>query len=287
MIEFIFLGLFIIIISVISFLMYKDKIIFRLGARNILKRKSYAAIIILGLMVGTGVISSSLVIGDTMTNMIESEIIKSYHKTDEIIQGLKPSGDADYFNETIFDDLDKDIDKKYIDGLSPQISDRVAVLNLKTNLSEPSVSFVGVDFSRARNFGSFINQKGQEIRSLGTDEMMIGERLATKLEVELGQKLTVFAKSMKTFTVAHILKEGQRAGAADGIFVSLEVAQDTLKQEGKINQIIISNKGGVYDAMPYTDEVESAFEEVGLTDTLEFKIVQNKKDVLEENKESM
>ncbi len=267
--------------------MYKDKIIFKMGARNIFKRKSYAAIIILGLMVGTGVISSSLVIGDTMVNMIESEILKSFYTTDEIIQGLKPSGDADYFNESIFNDLNKNIDKKYIDGLSPQISDRAAVINIETNLSEPSVSFIGVDFGHSKNFGSFINQDEKVVSSLDSDEMMIGINVADNLNAEVGQKLTVFTKSLKTFTIAHILIEGERTGGADSIYVTLNAAQDALKQNGKINQILISNLGDVYRGMEYTDEVSAAFEEVGISNDLEFKIVQTKKEVLENGKENM
>ena len=286
MIEFIFLGLFIVIISIISFLMFRDKIIFKLGARNIFKRKGYAAIIILGLMVGTGVISSSLVIGDTMTNMIESEILKSYYTTDEIILGLKPSGESGYFNESIFNDLNKDIDKKHIDGLTPQISDRVAVFNIDTNLSEPSVSFVGIDFGHTRSFGAFIDQKGEDVTSLEPNQIMIGETLAENLDAEVGQKVTIFAKSMKTFTITYILKEEERAGTG-GLYVSLGVAQDALKQNGMINQILISNKGGVLDGMDYTDEVKVAFEKVELSDSLDFKIDQTKKDVLENGKESM
>ena len=286
MIEFIFLGVFIVIISIISILMFRDKIIFKLGARNIFKRKGYAAIIILGLMVGTGVISSSLVIGDTMTNMIESEILKSYYTTDEIILGLKPSGESGYFNESIFNDLNKDIDKKYIDGLTPQISDRVAVFNIDTNLSEPSVSFIGVDFGHARSFGAFIDQDGIDVTSLGSNQIMIGKSLAENLDAEVGQKITVFAKSMKTYTIAHILKEEERAGAG-GAYVSLGVAQEALKQEGMINQILISNKGGVLDGMDYTNEVKAAFENVEISNSLDFKIDQTKKEVLENGKENM
>ncbi len=287
MFEFIFLGLFIIIIGIIATLMIRNKIIFKLGARNILKRKGYATIIILGLMVGTGVISSSLVIGDTMVNMIESEILKSFYTTDEIIQGLKPTGDADYFNETIFNTINKEIDKEFIDGLTPQISDRVAVINLDTNLSEPSVSFIGVDFSKVKGFGSFINQKGKDVTSLDSNEIMIGQELAESLDAEAGQRVTVFSKSMKSFTIAYILKEEERAGVGNSIYVTLDVAQDVLKQSGRINQILISNSGDVYEGMDYTKEVKAAFEEVGITNDLEFKIVQNKKEILENGKENM
>jgi len=41
----------------------RNRIIFKMGFRNILRRKGYTLIVILGLMIGTGVISASLIIG--------------------------------------------------------------------------------------------------------------------------------------------------------------------------------------------------------------------------------
>jgi putative ABC transport system permease protein len=287
MIEFVFLGLFLIIIGAISVLMFRDKIIFKLGVRNIFKRKGYAVIVILGLMVGTGVISSSLVIGDTMNNMIESEILKSYYTTDEIIQGVNPSGESDYFNESIFNDFNDRIDKEYIDGVSPQISDHVAVLDLDTNLSEPRVSFSGIDFDHAQNFGSFIDQQGKDVTSLDSNQIMIGEKIAEDLDAAVGQKVYVFGKTMKTFTITHILKGEERAGAGDTIYTSMEVAQEVLDTKGLINQILISNKGGVYEGMGYTADVKSAYEKVGISNHLQFKIVETKQDVLENGKKNI
>jgi len=267
--------------------MIRDRIIFKLGVRNISKRRGYAAIVILGLMVGTGVISSSLVIGDTMNNMIESEILKSFYTTDEIIQGLKPTGESDYFNESIFYDIKNQIDTEYIDGLSPQISDHVAILNLDTNLSNPSVSFIGVDFDHAQNFGSFIDQNGKDVTTLDSDQIMIGKKTAGDLNAEVGQKVIIYGKTLKTFTITYILKEEERAGSGDSIYVSLDVAQEVLNKKGLINQIIISNKGGVYDGMDYTDDVKNAFDKVEISNNLDFKIVQTKKDVLDNGKKSM
>jgi putative ABC transport system permease protein len=287
MIELIFLGLFLITIGIISVLILRDKIIFKLGVRNIVKRKGYAAIVILGLMVGTGVISSSLVIGDTMNNMIESEILKSYYTTDEVIQGLNPNGESDYFNESIFYDINNHIDKEYIDGLSPQISDRVAVLNLDTTLSEPSINFIGIDFDHAQNFGSFIDQKGEHVTSLDSNQIMIGEKISENLDAEVGQKVSIYGKTLKTFTITHILKEEERAGAGDNIYVSLDIAQEVLNKKGLINQILISNKGGVYEGMDYTDDVNSAFDKVGILNNLEFKIGEIKKNILEDGKNNI
>jgi len=257
MIEFIFLGIFFIIITIIAILIFSNKIIFTLGARNILKRKGYAIIVILGLMVGTGIISSALVIGDTMENMIETEILKSYYTTDEIIVGKKTTGESDYFNESIFNQINNQISRRYIDGLSPHIRDRVAVFDFDTNLSEPSVVFLGIDFDYAENFGSFINQDGKKISLLNSKELMIGEKTAKDLNAKIGHTILLYANNTPfSFTITYILKDEQRAGSGEGIYVTLQKAQQVLNKAGKINQILISNKGGVYQGMEYTGKIK-------------------------------
>ncbi len=288
MIELIFLGIFSVILLIIALLMLRNRIIFKLGFRNILRRKGYTVIVIFGLMVGTGVISSSLVIGDTMNNMIETEILKYYHTTDEIIQGQKYTGELDYFNTSIFYEIDQKIDKKYIDGLSPQIYDYVAVLDVVSNLSEPMIEFIGIDFDHREGFGSFINKKGEKITSLDNNQIMVGVKTADELNAKVGDEVIIYINNtINKFTIGYILKDKERAGGGVGIYTTLKTAQNVLKKEDKINQILISNKGGVYEGMDYTNEVEDAFEKVEITNDLEIKIIQTKKDAFEEGKQGM
>ena len=288
MVELFFLGIFGIILIVLTVLMIRNRILFKMGVRNILRRKGYTVIVILGLMIGTGVISSSLVIGDTLDNMIESEILNYYYTTDEKIVGLKSTGERDYFNQSIFLDIEKGFSSTYIDGLSPSIQDSIAVLNLETNLSEPSLALIGVDFDHGKNFGAFINQDGKKVIKLADDEIMIGEDTAEELDAQVGHLIVIFANNtQKTFSITHILQPKERVGGGEGIFVNLSTAQIMLNKHGSINQILISNKGDVYEGMEYTDEVKEEFENIRISDGLEFKMVEVKKDALENSKESI
>jgi len=274
--------------NILGFMIIRNRIIFKMGFRNILRRKGYTLIVILGLMIGTGVISASLIIGDTMDTMIESEILEYYYTTDEIIYGLKPTGEADYFNESIFLEVENGFSSKYIDGLSPAIQDSVAVLDLVTNLSEPMVGFIGVDFDYAENFGAFINQRDEKVTKLADDEIMIGEDTADELDAKVGHRIIVYANSTPYFfDITYILQSEERAGGADGIFVNLNKAQLMLKKHGKINQILVSNKGGVYEGMEYTENVKEEFGKIKISDELEYKMVVIKKDVLEDSKEGL
>ncbi|MCK4348499.1 MAG: ABC transporter permease, partial [Thermoplasmatales archaeon] len=287
-VELFFLGIFAFIVIILAILMVRNRIIFKMGFRNILRRKGNTAIVILGLMVGTAVISSSLVIGDTMNNMIETEVLEYYHTTDEKIVAVKPTGERDYFNESIFYEIEKGFSLAYIDGLSPAIHDSVAILDMKTNLSEPTVIFIGIDFSHAENFGAFINQDRERITKLADNEIMIGKNTAEEIDAEVGDAIVVFASNnYYPFTLTHILQPKERAGNGEGIFVNLSTAQKMLNKHGKINQILVSNKGGVYEGMDYSNEVKEEFEKIRISDGLEYKMVEIKKDVLENNKEGM
>jgi putative ABC transport system permease protein len=288
LIEELLLGAFGIVLFIIIIHMLRNRVISKMGIRNILRRKVYAAIVILGLMIGTGVISSSLVIGDTMENMIETEIIKSYHKTDEIITGTKPNGETVYFNFSVFNQVKNGFSRSYIDGLSPAINDYVAVLNLETNLSEPRVAFYGVDFDNAENFGAFINIEGEEVNTLSDDEIMLGENTANDLDAMVGHKIMIYASTLPvTLEITHILKTEERAGSGNGIYVNLNKAQLIINKPGKINRILISNKGDVIEGMEYTSRVIEEFKSIDLSDSLNYNISFVKKEILEEGKQNL
>ena len=274
-------------LGLIMFLI-RDKIIVILGVRNIVLRKKYALLVILGLMIGTAVITSSLVVGDTMTTMVESEILETFHTTDEKIIDVKPTGERDYFNESVFDDLHSSLDVPFIDGVAPSIRDRVAILNLETNLSDPSVLLVGVDFSTRESFGSFITLDGQEITDLGNTDFLMGKKTAEDLDASVGDRFILYSQgNYRILTLTDIVKPGGRGGTGLNLFVTLPTAQDILNKSGQINEILISNKGGVREGLTYTSDVQALFDTLSFPDTLEFQLGDIKQEILDENTESI
>jgi len=266
----------------------RDKIIVTLGIRNIVLRKKYALLVILGLMIGTAVITSSLVVGDTMNTMVESGILETYHTTDEKIIGVKPTGERDYFNESLFDDLQSALEVPFIDGVSPSIRDRVAILNLETNLSDPSAYLVGIDFSTRKSFGSFTTLKGKEVTGLGNTEFIMGEKIAEDLDAGVGDRFILYSQgTYRILTLTDILKPGGRGGTGLNLFVTLATAQDILNKSGQINEILISNRGDVREGLAYTPNVQALFDTLSFPNTLDFQLGDIKQEILDENTESM
>ena len=65
----------------------RNPVFLRMGLRNIPRRRGRAALIVLGLMLGTTIITSALLTGDTMAAAVRGEVIESLGPVDETILG--------------------------------------------------------------------------------------------------------------------------------------------------------------------------------------------------------
>src|SRR2546428_10457189 len=75
-------------------MMARDRITVRMSLRNFARRKTNMAIVIAGLMIGTAMISGSLVTGDTLTNLFTRGAYNGYRYADEV--GYTQSGQGGY-----------------------------------------------------------------------------------------------------------------------------------------------------------------------------------------------
>ena len=273
---------------VLLFFLLRNQVLVKMGLRNVYRRKTHTVLVVFGLMIGTSILSSSFTIGDTMERMIQSEVLKNFFKIDEKIVGVTFNNEIGYFNESKFFEVKNRFDSSVIDGLAAAIYDYVAVLNLRTNLSEPRVVLIGVDFSHLSGFGDFVDLDDKKIKGLGRNELMIGCDTAELLDVKTGDQLVLYVNNTGFFfRVKNVLKPLERAGSGDGIYADLRDVQKILGKKDMINRILVSNKGGVIGGMRYTNVVKKEFNSLNLTDSLEYKLVDVKKDVLDASREDV
>src|SRR5205085_7541451 len=72
-------------IGVLTAIAAKNFVFFKIGLRNVPRRRSRSALIVTGLMLGTAIISASLLTGDTMATAVRGAVTKSLGATDELI----------------------------------------------------------------------------------------------------------------------------------------------------------------------------------------------------------
>ncbi|MEC7600718.1 MAG: hypothetical protein VYB23_04655, partial [Candidatus Thermoplasmatota archaeon] len=120
-------------------------LVWRLARENMLRRRRQSALMIAGLVIASAIITSSLVVGDSLDSTVGQEVEAAWGKTDVLIAGLDPlTGTAVEFDEQaavrFWDSLQAD------PSLASQLEGRQYGLTASVSLTaengrgEPSVS---------------------------------------------------------------------------------------------------------------------------------------------------
>src|SRR5438128_3174078 len=234
----------------------------RLAARNIGRRKSRVLIVVAGLLVGTAIISSSLVVGDTLGYIFLEDVYVRLGAVDEIVSN-EFSGQLFSFNETNYTQIAGDLAARStpIDGIAPALVKTMPVRNVAGNKGNQQITVTGLNASDEAAFGPLTTTGG---RSVDVDDLAAGEvyangRAAADLNATAGQDLTLFYGTTNQ-TLVHVIvadivrDEGKAAYGRDPIlFLDLRRAQAAFNEPGSINRIRVSNLGGVTDGVGFSD----------------------------------
>ena len=79
--------LLVVIFLLVFFGSIRRKVLFKMGTRNIPRRKGQSLLIVIGLMLSSIIIATSLGIGDTVRYSIRSVAVDSLGPIDEVIEG--------------------------------------------------------------------------------------------------------------------------------------------------------------------------------------------------------
>src|SRR2546422_157810 len=236
----------------------------RLAARNIGRRKSRVLIVVAGLLVGTAIISSSLVVGDTLSYIFLEDVYARLDAIDELVSNSF-NGQLFSFAETNFTEIGGDlaVNATPIDGIAPALLKVMPVRNVVGNKGNQQITVMGLNASHEGGFGPLTLLDG---RSVDTDQvppagLYANERAAADLNATAGQDLTLFYgttnQTIVHATVAGIVRDAGKAAYESRaiLFMDLRRAQAAFNESGAINLIRVSNRGGIADSVAYSDRV--------------------------------
>jgi putative ABC transport system permease protein len=252
-----FLG--ILMAPVILTLLFKP-VLFRIGIRNIPRRRAQTLLIVLGLMLSTLNMSSAFGFGDSFNYTIKKGVYDQLGPVDETlwIKGAGASTQAP-FPEAVYAQLASRLaGDSAIDGFLPSLASRAAVSlvvagNPDSNLrTEPGARIVGLPADQT--FQEIRANNGTTLSDLKTGEALVNEQLAGDLGLSVGDSVQVYAGPRPVeFRVAGILANGGLAGTGPQLTAPLPVVQAATGLEGQISSILVSNPGGVEEGEAGTD----------------------------------
>src|SRR5437870_4485599 len=259
----------------IAYVALRNRIIFLIGLRNIPRRVAQTALIIIGLMLSTLIIAAAFATGDIVDYSISNKAYEILGHVDETVQPGTLNQDASSVGANGLDvpadqyvkfqaALQKANDPN-IDGSMGVLFEPVPVINPQSRLSEPVVTFTGLDTADLQPFPDIISAgNGQvlDVSSLAPNQAYMNESAADKLGVTPGQTVQVWVKNQPhDFTIIDVVKDRVLTGVAsdkdqEGIVTRLDTLH-SLFEHDRLSFIAISSKGGVRDTRGLTDSVES------------------------------
>jgi len=258
--------------ALIAWQAFRRPMLRRLAGRDATRRPTETALVIAGSLLGTALITGSLIVGDTLDSSIRAAVRNQLGPVDEVV-GV-PDADLARKIETEIAALDDE----RIDGVISLLTARAAVASDASGdiVAEPDAQLIEIDFAAANDFGSDPQITGVTGATPGLGEVVIGEDLAEALDVAEGDRVTAHLYGEEVdLQVTGVLPRTGLAGFWLGFqstsmnaFVAPGTIADTVGQRlprdtaPPITFVAVSNRGGVEEGGALTDEVTPLIEDV-------------------------
>jgi putative ABC transport system permease protein len=243
----------------------------RLAVRNAVRRPREAILILLGAMLGTAIITSSYVVGDTLGSSIRHSAFTQLGPADEVVVSTGIDNGARVAAAVASRPLDG------VDGTLSLLTLTASVASTGPQpKAEPHAQVVEVDFANARDFGGTPSATGITGATPVGDEAVITTDLATTVDAKVGDHVSVYAygaqrdlrvsRIVKRYGIAGFRYTGQNSQSPN-IFVApgtIAALQGAGGQRGTATQtspptavLAVSNSGSVLDGVTRTDAVKA------------------------------
>ena len=221
----------------------RNRILFLMGRRNLLRRKGTAALVVCGLMVGTAIISASFVVGDTLNDMIIGDTTKGSGGADFVIQAPGEQGNR-MFNDSVMSSLESDLlEIENIRTVESFVESTAGVLDEETQLSNAAARFMGLTDELLSSY-DLIARNGERITAVpGSGEAYINEKLATELDAAEGHHITLLSGNVALDLVVGRVVSYEGLGSFDlqpHVFLDLSSAQTLAGRPDEKNIAFIS-----------------------------------------------
>src|SRR5215218_5673272 len=275
----------------------RNRVSFRMAARNLPRRSTQTILIVLGLMLATMLFSASFTTGDTLTNSLRLQSLEKLGQVDVQVQadgagasGQQQFGDtsserAGYFDAKAADEVrDRLTDESHVSGVAPAAIETVPVTATSSDLSEPSTDVLGLDQEQMEGFDTLTTSSGKKLdpTDLGKDQIYLSADAAEGLDVENGDVIeATFAQKLGTtapnaplvtgtlpvprpseLTVAGVYESGANPASSTSMVMPLQRLQERVGEEGMINAVLITHRGPAIEGAAGTGATKDALREL-------------------------
>jgi putative ABC transport system permease protein len=260
------------VVGGVATLAIRHRVLLRLGLRNVARRRGRALLIVTGLMLGTTIISSALVTGDTMSRTVRSSVIESLGQTDELVSvrgaeltpmlASEQATRIEYLSARDLPAVERALRRTgLVDGVAPAIIEPVALQDLTSRQTESRVSLFAADPARMAGFGDIRTTSGGvvSLAELRDGEVYLNRDAADELDARAGDSARMLAGARNAqLRVAAIVEIDGAGTDGPAMLLPLARAQELLGRPAQIRHVLVSNNGDETSGSELTDAVVRA-----------------------------
>ena len=251
----------------------------RLALRNASRRPRETALVLLGAMFGTAIITGSAIVGDTLEESSRALARTQLGPADIVASSFDAAASARAHDEITR--LAASDDR--IDGVT-RMTGVVAPISTAGDgaaRAEPRGNVLEIDFSEARNFGGKPEDTGISGATPSSGEAVITDDLADTLRIETGDTVSVHAfGTSRDFRVASVLgrhglagftlfsgsnSDGPPRSQSPNVFLTPGTLdawpRASADARPPLQMTFVSLRGGVYDSAPLSEPVAETIRE--------------------------
>ena len=256
-----------IIVGGVLLLAIGNRIFFKIGVRNIPRRRSQMILIVFALMLSTTLLSSVLTTGDVMNSAVKSVAVYNLGNIDELIEGGR--GTIGLYPDDVYYNVARKARQEpdsNIAAVGAALREQGLLVADETSRQVRSqVTALGVVPGSESGFGGMQNiasKKQMTIAALRPDEAYLNQTLAQLLNAKAGDTLYLYSQRWQGQRyVMHVVAIVNNAGLV-GDNPSLLAKPDTFRRiehdPDGISQIFIANRGvGTLNGLALSESVTS------------------------------
>ncbi|MCI4330540.1 MAG: FtsX-like permease family protein [Thermoplasmata archaeon] len=232
----------------------------RIAVRNVRRGRWRTVLLVLGLLVGTTIVSSSLVIGDTVNAVNVHFTYQSIGFTTEAIYDQSLNRGYLGFNYSVFTALSaRTAGDSQIAGITPEIVGSAAAYDRATGVPQSGLNLIGVNGNQSRALGPFVADDGTHRAGPGPSEVYLDDQAANDVGARVGDPVILYGATSAAVIVAAIVHDDTRGGAFFGgnAFVDLPTAQHLENLSGELNFLAVTNAGSLTETVGLTGPVSA------------------------------
>ncbi|HIA24900.1 MAG TPA: hypothetical protein EYN78_03795, partial [Candidatus Poseidoniales archaeon] len=173
----------------------RRRMLAQMAISNLRRRKRNTALVIVGLLIGSAIITSSLVVGDSLDATLQAEFAESLDEADIIISGSDLFGNPLWMNQSRMEGfVDTLFNNSNIDAVSIGINMQIGLkseLHKTVEANNAHWLAMDADYQTQGTWNPFGGKDGPHYSEINDGEVYISEKAAEKMELEIGNIVEV------------------------------------------------------------------------------------------------